>query len=239
MRHLRAAGALSALGLLAACGPGNVVAMDQATPAATPVVTATAAPTPEATASDAVQACIHRFDYIPPVLSGDAAWQRWRHRHADDMESAIAAAATKHFDAVEVASVDGVRKGFVALGADPVRNRVIVLVDPTLVKMAALQRELGAAAEREHRANPKVAVLPAVVLPSCFGGPALADAREGVEKEIFHNPAVHNPSTSGVYLDSRQPVGLGTADHAVGDQLEREYGPMIEITYSDDRGVPT
>ncbi|HEY2831594.1 MAG TPA: hypothetical protein VGJ14_04155 [Sporichthyaceae bacterium] len=242
MRSLRTFVVAAAAGLLSACGPGSSVVLESPAPSSTATPATTTAPGVatahrDEAASD-VQTCIHRFDYIPPVTSDTATWKGWYRSGSQDMLDAVANAAADHFRAIEIASTDGVRRGFVAVGGDPVDKRAIVLVDPALVDIAALQRELTAVVQREHRAQPNQAVLPVSVLPSCFGGPALADAREAVEKEIFHNPAVHYPSTSGVYLDSRQPVTVGTADHAVGERLQRKYGPIIKITYSDEHGVP-
>jgi hypothetical protein len=185
-----------------------------------------------------VRACIHRFDDIPATTADNPAWKRWSRTGSPDMLHAIAEAATEYFHTDEISTEAGVRMGFVAVGADPVHRRAVVLVDPALVKAVQLQRELEAAAQREHRANPKETVLPVAVLPSCFGGPALADARDAVEKEILHNPALHHPGTSAPSLDSRQPVWLGTADHAMGEELKGRYGAIIKVTYSDSHGVP-
>jgi hypothetical protein len=203
------------------------------------------APTHSATATAgadnaaAVQACIRRFADIPENTAGNPTWQRWYRSGSPQVLHAVAEAASEYFHTDEISTEAGVRMGLVAVGADPVRRRAVVLVDPALVEASLLQRELEVAAQREHRANPAEAVLPVAVLPSCFGGPALADARDAIEKEIVHNPTVHHPATSAPGLDSRQPVALGTADHAVGEDLKRRYGPLIRLTYTDSHKVPS
>jgi hypothetical protein len=244
MRTVRGAVAVGLVGFVAACGAGNSVVLGgpSSSVAATPSPVGSSVPVPTPKPNDEpgsnIQKCIHRFDYIPANTSDNPTWKQWYQSGSQDMLDAVANAATDHFHAIEISTKAGVRKGFVAVGGDPVDTRAIVLVDPALVSVASLQRKLDGVVQREHRAQPREAVLTVAVLPSCFGGPALADAREAVEKEIFHNPRVHYPSTSGVYLDSRQPVTVGTADHAVGERLAQEYGPIIEITYSDDHGSP-
>jgi len=254
VRLLRAVAALGAVGVLAACGPGDSVVLQPATP-----VTAA----PEGSGGDggsggsggrganaensgdspsdidpALARCIHRFDDIPAIGADDPRWKAWYRAGSQDNLDAVGEALDHHFGS-QADMWDQRRKaGWVAIGPDPVRSQIVVLVDASLVDTRKLAEQMTAVVARERAEYPKRSATKVAVVPSCFPAAALIKARKHVEAEIFNNPQVHYPSTSGIGLDSRQPVSVGTADHAFGERLQRRYGPVIKVTYSDMHGVP-
>jgi hypothetical protein len=111
-----------------------------------------------------------------------------------------------------------------------VRNQIVVLVDTHLVDAGALERELGQVVRAAHRNHPSWPATPVAVLPSCFAGPALADARDGVEAEC-QSRKLQECADGPPLLDSRVPVSLGRNGHAAGRRLTDRFGLRLHIAY--------
>src|SRR6202012_3135462 len=111
--------------LLAACGAVSDVA----------TVTTSDSPAAVDFAHPATtQACIHRFDDIPPYDGNpgpehaDPVWQRWRDANPEAMQTAVGP-VDGVIQVRKGVHVGTLQKGWVTWGEDPVRMRVVALVD--------------------------------------------------------------------------------------------------------------
>jgi hypothetical protein len=254
VRGLRAALALGAIGLLAACGPGNSVVMEPAAPvAANPPgsggdggsggsggqgANADDSSDSSSDIDPALARCIHRFDDIPAIGSDDPRWKAWYHAGSQDNLGAVGDALDKHFGSGADMWDQRRKAGWLDIEPDPVRSQIVVLVDASLVDTKKLGKQMTAVVEREREQYPKRSATKVAVVPSCFPAAALVKARKQILAEFVDNRNLHYPSISGIRLDSRLPVGLGTADRAEGERLEQRYGAMIKITYSNNHDTP-
>ncbi|HZE66073.1 MAG TPA: hypothetical protein VE081_05545 [Sporichthyaceae bacterium] len=213
MSLLRRAAAVGALGLLAACGPGNRVVLE--TPAKTVAPTA---------GDDAPTACLHRFDKV--AAASGPAQDAWDARGGAPLWRRIGQAT----DQVDGTATDsGLARGYLAASFDSAGNRIVVLVDPSLVDRDALQRRLNLLSAQVQKAHPVSGPpIRIAIFAGCFPADQIVALRQEVRAGAsrFALQKLWGPG-----LDSRTRVTVLTGRSDAKAQLEQIYGSMVDVAY--------
>lgn len=184
----------------------------------------------------ALATCLHRFGDV--AIEPDETWDHWRRRGAQPTWRAVSEALDERFNHTEAKGEPNDSKslvaraldlGYVASLFDSPRDRIVVVVDPDLVDVDDLERDLQQVADRTQRAEPvRDGAIAVEVFASCVPASQLVGIRSEVRRDFRE---LDLASGSGPRIDSRFEYRSRT--EAGRREIERRYGDLVETGTGD------